>query len=70
MLEILFRLETVAGHAALWITVFCAAVIATFLVFIRNAMQAIFDATDPWQQQLRYQVFRDLIDLFRGWGRK
>ena len=70
MLEILLRLEAVAGPAAIWITVFCAAVIASVLIFIKNAMQAIFDATEPWQQQILYQVFRDLIDLFRSWGRR
>ena len=69
MLEILLRLVAEAGPAAIWIIVFCAAVIAAFVVFVGIAMQAALNASDPQQQQIRYQVFRDLIDLFHSWRR-
>jgi hypothetical protein len=70
VLEILLRSVAEAGPAAIWIIVFCAAVVAAFVVFIGIAMKATLDASDPRQQQIRYQVFRDLIDLFRGRRRK
>lgn len=70
MLEILLRLEAEAGPAAIWLIVFFAAVVAVFVIFIGIAMQATLHAPDPWQQQVRYQVFRDLIDLFRNRGCK
>jgi hypothetical protein len=66
VLELLLRFEAEFGPTALWIVVFCAAVVAAFVVFVGIALWATLHPSDPdpEQQKIRYQVFRDLLELF------
>ena len=65
MLDLLLRLLAEAGPAAVWIAGFAAAVIAAFVVLIGIAMRATLRAAGPDERQLRYQIFRDLLELFQ-----
>jgi hypothetical protein len=65
MLNTLLRVTAAVGPGAIWIVLFCAAIVAVFVVYIGIALQATLHAADPEQQKIRYQVFRDLLDLFR-----
>jgi hypothetical protein len=65
VLEILLRLLADAGHGASWIVMFFAAVIAVFVLYVGIAIWATLHAVDPDQRKVRYQIFRDLLDLFR-----
>jgi len=66
VLELLLRVGAEAGPAAIWVVMFCAAVVAAFVVFIGIALWATLhpSSPDPEQQKIRYQVFRDLLELF------
>jgi len=64
MPDTLFRLLAVVGPEAIWIVIFFAAVMAVFVIYIGIAMRATMRTDDPEQQQLRYRMFRDLLDLF------
>ena len=65
MLDTLLRSLAELAPCAMWITVFFAAVVAVFVVYVGVALWATLRASDPEQQKVRYQVFRDLISLFR-----
>lgn len=69
MLILLFRLMERLGPTAFWAGVFFAAVVAVFVVYVGIALWAVLHAHTE-QQQVRYQVFRDLLDLFRRGGTK
>ena len=69
MLEALLRLTAELGPLAIWIAFIIAAFVAVFVVYIGIALHAVLHA-DREQQQIRYQVFRDLIGLFRRGGRQ
>jgi hypothetical protein len=66
VLEVLLRVEAEAGPAAIWVVIFCAAVVAAFVAFIGITLWTILHPSnpDPEQQKIRYQVFRDLLELF------
>lgn len=64
MLVLLLRLMAGLGPTAFWTVVFFAAVVAVFVGYVGIALWAVIH-TPPEQQQVRYQVFRDLLDLFR-----
>ncbi len=64
MLLILFRLLAKVGPAASGVVLFFGALVAVFVLYVGIAMCATLRARDPEQQQIRYQVFRDLRDLF------
>jgi hypothetical protein len=64
MFNTLLRIPAVLG-AATWILMFCAAIVAVFVLYIGIAIWATLRATDPEQRNVRYQIFRDLLDLFR-----
>ena len=49
---------------AKWFAIFIAAVIAVFVLYVGIALRAVLRATDEAQRRVRYQVFRDLLDLF------
>jgi hypothetical protein len=53
-----------AGHGASWIVMFFAAVVAVFVLYLGIAIWATLRAPDPGQQEIRYRVFRDLLELF------
>jgi hypothetical protein len=65
MLDSLFRTLADLGPGASWIATFCAAVVAVFVMYIGIAIWATLRASDPDERKIRYQIFRDLLDLFR-----
>jgi hypothetical protein len=64
VLEVSLRLLAVVGPAANWIVVFIAALVAVLVLYLGIALWATLCAQDPEQQRVRYQVFRDLLELF------
>jgi hypothetical protein len=65
MFTTLLRVSAAAGPSASWLAKFAAAAIAVFVLYIGIAMWATLRAADADQRKVRYQVFRDLLDLFR-----
>jgi len=65
MLTTLLRVPVAIGPSAVWITKFCAVVVAIFVLYVGVAIWATLHTADPGQQKIRYQIFRDLLDLFR-----
>ncbi|HYW82172.1 MAG TPA: hypothetical protein VFB30_02880 [Spirochaetia bacterium] len=65
MLPELLRLLAEIGPGAIWVFTFIAVIVAVFVVYIGIAMRAILRAQDTEQRKVLYQVFRDLLDLFR-----
>lgn len=63
MLETLLRLLAELGPEAIWIIAFFAAMVAVFVLYLGIALWAALRATGP-EQHIRYQVFRDLLELF------
>jgi hypothetical protein len=68
MLDTLLRIAAELGPTATWFLLFLAAAIAVFILYVGIAMRAVLRAPDEAQRQVRYQVFRDLLDLFRRGG--
>jgi hypothetical protein len=66
VLDVLLRLSSELGPGAAWLAIFFAAVTATFVAYVGIALGAVLRATDQEQRKVRYQVFRDLLDLFRS----
>jgi hypothetical protein len=62
---ILVHILAALGPGTLWIAKFCAAVVAIFVLYVGIAIWATLHAPDPEQRKVRYQIFRDLLDLFR-----
>jgi hypothetical protein len=54
-----------AGPAAAWVARFSAVVIAVFVVYVGIAMVVVLRTDDARKAEIRYQVFRDLLGLFR-----
>jgi hypothetical protein len=65
MLTTLLRVSADLGPGAVWIARFFAAVTAVFILYVGIAIWATLHTADPEQQKIRYQIFRDLLDLFR-----
>ena len=65
MLDALLRALTELGPLATWVALFLAAIIAVFVVYVGIALRAVLRAPDREQREIRYRVFRDLLDLFR-----
>jgi hypothetical protein len=61
----LVRLMAELGLVASWLAIFFAAVIAVFVLYVGITLWAILRPGDLEHQILRYQVLRDLLDLFR-----
>lgn len=70
MLAELLRLLAGIGPGVVWVFIFIAAVVAVFVLYIGIALWATLRARDSEQRQVRYQIFHDLLDLFRRRGRK
>jgi hypothetical protein len=66
----LLRLLAEIGPGVIWVFIFIAAIVAVFVIYIGIALWATLYAKDAAQQKVRYQIFRDLIGLFRSRGRK
>jgi len=64
VLQIPFRLLAEVGPEAIWFVAYFACLIGVFVLYLGIAMWATLRARDPEQQHIRYQVFRDLRDLF------
>ena len=64
-MEVVLRLLVEMGPAAGWTLAFAAAVVAAFVVYVGIAMAATLATRDPRKTKVRYQVFCDLLDLFR-----
>jgi hypothetical protein len=56
----LLRLSAEVG----WLVVYIACLVGIFVLYTGIAMWLTLRARDPEQQKVRYQVFRDLRDLF------
>ena len=70
MLAELLRLLAELGPGVKWVFIFIAAIVAVFVIFTGIALWATLRAKDTEQQKIRYQVFHDLLELFRRRGRK
>jgi hypothetical protein len=67
---ILIHVLAALGPGTFWVAKFCAAVVAVLVLYVGIAIWATLHAPDPEQRKVRYQIFRDLLDLFRrGSGR-
>jgi hypothetical protein len=65
MLDTLLRALVDLGPSVIWVAKFCAAVVAVFVLYVGIAIWAAIRARDLSSQVIRYQIFRDLLDLFR-----
>jgi hypothetical protein len=66
----LLRLLAELGPGVIWVFIFIAAVVTVLLIYLGIALWATLRTRDTDQQQVRYQVFHDLLDLFRRGKRK
>jgi len=51
-----------------WIAGFAAAITTVLIVYLGVAMLATLRATDTAKAEIRYRVFRDLLQLFQRRG--
>jgi hypothetical protein len=61
----MLRVAAEFGPQPAWFLIFAAAVIGAFVIYIGIAMIAVLYARDEEEGKLRYQLFHDLISLFR-----
>jgi hypothetical protein len=61
VLDMLLRTAAELGPTAKWLAIFFAAVTAVFVLYVGIALWAVLRKPD----NIRYQVFHDLLDLFR-----
>jgi hypothetical protein len=66
MLDVLLRSLAELGPVATWFALYVAAIVAVFVLYVGIALRAVLRATDTEQREIRYQVFRDLLSLFRS----
>jgi len=64
-MEVVLRQLVEMGPVAGWVLVFAAAVVAVFVLYVGVAMVATLATRTPRKTKVRYQVFTDLLDLFR-----
>jgi hypothetical protein len=64
------RLMAALGPQVVWVFIFIAAIVAVFVLYIGIAIWATLRAPDSEQREVRYQIFRDLLDLFRRGSHK
>jgi hypothetical protein len=70
VVQMMLRLIAEIGPQIIWVFIFITALIAVFILYVGIAMHATLHAQDPRQQEIRYQVFRDLLELFLCWRRR
>lgn len=70
MFDMLFRIQAAVGPNVAWIVKCSAAVVAIFVLYVGIAIWATLRAPDAEQRNVRYQIFRDLLDLFRRGGNR
>jgi hypothetical protein len=61
----LLRASAEIGPVAASVTATFSLVITVLLAYIGIAMRAVLRASDPKEREIRYQMFRDLLDVFR-----
>lgn len=64
-MEVVLRQLVEMGPAAGWILAFAVAMVAVFVLYVGVAMVATLVTRTPRKTKVRYQVFTDLLDLFR-----
>ena len=67
VVESMLRVLGEIGPGAAW---FVAAVVAVFVIYIGIALVATLRAGDEPSRKIRYQLFHDLLDLFRHGNRR
>jgi predicted small integral membrane protein len=65
MQSVLLQLANASGRAAVWALILLAAVVAAFLLYIGIALYSVLRAPDREQREVRYQMFRDLLNLIQ-----
>jgi hypothetical protein len=65
MLGMLLRASAEVGPVATSVALIFSLVITVLLVYVGIAMRAVLRASDPKEREIRYQMFRDLLDVFR-----
>jgi len=63
VLDMLPRLLATAGAVASWFSIFVAAVIALFVIYIGIAMAAALLASDARQQRIRLKILQSLLEI-------
>lgn len=66
MLDVLLQMSSELGPVATWLAVFWATIVAILVLYLGIALRAVLRATDKGRREVCYQVFRDLLDLFRS----
>ena len=65
MLTDFLRLMAEISPQVTWVFIFTAAIVVVFVLYIGIALWVTLRTKDPKQQKISYQVFRDLLELFR-----
>ena len=65
MAEELVRVIAAMGPAAIWLGGAVLGLVAVCLLYLGIVLVAILRTTEHDQQQYRYQVFHELVDLIR-----
>jgi hypothetical protein len=65
VLDTLLRLGAGLGPLAAWCFLFVAVIAAVFVLYVGIALWAVLSADSEEQRTIRYQVFKDLLDVFR-----
>lgn len=52
-----------------WVAVALVAVVTLFTLYVGVALAAVLTARNPDQQEIRYKVFRALLDVFSRWAK-
>jgi hypothetical protein len=63
--EELVRVFADMGPAAIWLSGAALGLVAVCVLYLGIALLGCLRTTDIYQQQYRYQVFRELVDLIR-----
>ena len=69
MVGLLRQMLAEVGPVTAWVAGFTAAVIAVFALYVGIAMWAALRAADEQQAEVRYRIFRDMLQLFHRKGR-
>jgi hypothetical protein len=70
MSEGVLRALAEAGPQARWIAMFFGGIVGALTLYLGIAMIAAIRAKDEPSREVRYRIFRDLVDLFRREGKK
>ena len=65
MLDILNHVLVELRPSAAWLAALLALVVIVLVLYLGIALRATLKAQDAEKQQLCYQIFRDLLELFK-----